>query len=103
MTDKPVLSSKLIRNSTSEFPIFTTQESDSSVEARYEDETIWLTQSLIAELLDSTGRTSKAQADEHALSEFEKFHNIQDRYYISAFDRLGQQANTRDRDDSRKR
>ena len=51
MTDKPVLSSKLIRNSTSEFPIFTTQESDSSVEARYEDETIWLTQSLIAELL----------------------------------------------------
>lgn len=103
MTDKPVLSSKLIRNSTSEFPIFTTQESDSSVEARYEDETIWLTQSLIAELLDSTGRTSKAQADEHALSEFEKFHNIQDRYYISAFDRLGQQANTRDRDDSKKR
>ena len=92
MTDKPVLSSKLIRNSTSEFPIFTTQESDSSVEARYEDETIWLTQSLIAELLDSTGRTSKAQADEHALSEFEKFRIIQDRNYVSDFDRLEQQA-----------
>ena len=102
MTDKPVLSSKLIRNSTSEFPIFTTQESDSSVEARYEDETIWLTQSLIAELLDSTGRTSKAQADDHALSEFEKFRIIQDRNYVSDFDRLEKQASTRDRDDSEK-
>lgn len=102
MTDKPVLFSKIIRNSTAEFPIFTTQESDSNIEARYENETIWLTQSLIAELLDSTGRTSKAQADEHALSEFDKFHNIQDHYYISAFDRLEQQANMRDRDDSKK-
>lgn len=102
MTTNPDSPTKLIRNSTAEFLIFTAQDGGSSIEARYEDETIWLTQSLIAELLDSTGRTSKAQADEHALSEFDKFHNIQDHYYISAFDRLEQQANMRDRDDSKK-
>lgn len=102
MIDNPDLSSKLIRNSTAEFLIFTTQESDSTIEAQYEDETIWLTQSLMAELPYSTGRTSKAQADEHALSEFEKFRTIQDRYYISDSDRLEQQANMRDRDDSEK-
>ena len=42
--------------------------------------------------LDSTGRISKVQADEHALSEFEKFRIIQDRHYVSDFDRLVQQA-----------
>lgn len=45
---------------------------------------------------------SKAQADEHALSEFEKFRVIQDRHYISDFNRLEQQANMRDGDDSEK-
>ena len=30
------------------------------------------------QILDSAGRISRAQADEHALSEFEKFHIIQD-------------------------
>ena len=102
MIDNPDLSSKLIRNSTAEFLIFTTQESDSTIEAQYEDETIWLTQSLMAELPYSTGRISKAQADEHALSEFEKFRIIQDRHYISDFDRLEEQASMRDRDDNEK-
>lgn len=41
---------QLIRNSTAEFLIFTRQAGEQSVEARYEDETIWLTQKLIAEL-----------------------------------------------------
>mgnify|MGYP003565402061 CR=1 FL=1 len=40
----------LIRNSTAEFLIFTGQAGVQSIEARYEDETIWLTQKLIAAL-----------------------------------------------------
>jgi len=44
--------SQLIRNSTSEFLIFTSQDGNNSIEARYEDETIWLTQKLIAELFE---------------------------------------------------
>ena len=43
-----------IRNSTSEFLIFTQQEGDKGIEARYEDGTIWLTQKLMAELFDVT-------------------------------------------------
>ena len=46
--DRPSSSSdtfsrRLIRNSTAEFLIFTAQEGGASNEARYEDETIWLT------------------------------------------------------------
>jgi len=41
---------KLIRNSTAEFLIFTSQTGDDSIEVRVEDETVWLTQKLIAEL-----------------------------------------------------
>lgn len=43
-------SDKLIRNSTAEFLIFTGQVGENSIEARYEDETLWLTQKLMAEL-----------------------------------------------------
>ncbi len=45
---------KLIRNSTAEFFIFTGQAGEQSIEARYEDETIWLTQKLMAELFAVT-------------------------------------------------
>ena len=41
-----------IRNSTVEFLIFTSQTDDKSIEARFEDETIWLTQKLMSELFD---------------------------------------------------
>jgi hypothetical protein len=41
---------KLIRNSTAEFLIFTGQAGEKSIEARYEDGTVWLTQHLMAEL-----------------------------------------------------
>ena len=41
---------RLIRNSTAEFLIFTGQSGEQSIEARYEDETIWLSQKLMAEL-----------------------------------------------------
>jgi len=57
MTTKPDPPTKLIRNSTAEFLIFTAQDGDSSIEARYEDETIWLTQRLMAELFDVDVRT----------------------------------------------
>ena len=39
-----------IRNSTSEFLIFTQQEGEKGIEARYEEGTIWLTQKLMADL-----------------------------------------------------
>ena len=45
---------KLIRNSTAEFLIFTGQAGEQSIEARYADETIWLTQKLMAALFDVT-------------------------------------------------
>lgn len=41
-----------IRNSTSEFLIFTSQDGKNSIEARFEDETIWLTQKLMGELFE---------------------------------------------------
>jgi len=43
---------KLIRNSTAEFLIFTSQSGEKSIEARYEDETVWLSQKLLATLFD---------------------------------------------------
>ena len=39
-----------IRNSTAEFLIFTNQAGEDGIEVRYQDETIWLTQKLMAEL-----------------------------------------------------
>lgn len=45
---------KLIRNSTAEFLTFTAQSGDQTIEARYEDETVWLTQKLMAQLFDVT-------------------------------------------------
>jgi len=39
-----------IRNSTAEFLIFTAQAGEGSIEVRVEDETVWLTQKLMAEL-----------------------------------------------------
>lgn len=43
---------KLIRNSTAEFLIFTAQSGEQSIEARYQDETVWLSQKLMAELFE---------------------------------------------------
>ncbi|VVH52203.1 Putative DNA-binding protein in cluster with Type I restriction-modification system, partial [uncultured Gammaproteobacteria bacterium] len=44
------MKNKLIRNSTTEFLMFTAQAGENSIEARYEDETIWLSQKLMGEL-----------------------------------------------------
>lgn len=48
---------KLIRNSTAEFLIFTGQAGEQSIEARHEDETLWLSQKLMAELFGVDVRT----------------------------------------------
>lgn len=50
-------SHKPIRNSTAEFLIFTVEGAESSIEARYEDETIWLSQRMMAELFEVDVRT----------------------------------------------
>ena len=50
-------SHKPIRNSTAEFLIFTAEGAESSIEARYEDETIWLSQRMMAELFEVDVRT----------------------------------------------
>ena len=46
-----------IRNSTAEFLVFTSQASEKSIEVRVADETVWLTQKLIAALFDVDVRT----------------------------------------------
>lgn len=51
------MSSKQIRNSTAEFLIFTAQAGEQSIEARYQDETVWLSQKLMAELFAVDVRT----------------------------------------------
>ena len=48
---------KLIRNSTAEFLTFTAQSGEQNIEARYEDETVWLTQKLIAALFEVSVKT----------------------------------------------
>ena len=46
-----------IRNSMAEFQVFTTQAGEGGIEVRIEDETVWLTQKLIATLFDVDIRT----------------------------------------------
>ena len=48
---------KLICNSTPEFLIFTGHVGEQSIEARYENETLWLSQKLMAELFGVDVRT----------------------------------------------
>ena len=48
---------KQIRNSTAEFLIFSAQSGGGGLEVRYENETIWLTQKLMARLFDVDVRT----------------------------------------------
>ena len=53
MTNKNSRDKKLqIRNSTAEFLVFTNQNKTSTIEVRYEDESIWLSQKLMAELFN---------------------------------------------------
>lgn len=56
-----------IRNSTAEFLIFTQQAGENGIEVRYENESIWLTQKLMAELFSVTVPT----INEHLKNIFE--------------------------------
>lgn len=47
----------IIRNSTAEFLIFEKQSHAGSIEVRYEDETLWLTQKMMAQLFDVESNT----------------------------------------------
>jgi hypothetical protein len=51
------MTTRHIRNSTAEFLIFTGQAGEQSIEARYEDDSIWLSQKLMAELFAVDVRT----------------------------------------------
>ncbi|MBK5247577.1 MAG: virulence RhuM family protein [Peptostreptococcaceae bacterium] len=57
MEQKKNQKNQLIRNSTTEFLIFTAQAGEQSIEARYEEESVWLSQKLIAQLFDVDVRT----------------------------------------------
>ena len=46
-----------IRNSTAEFLIFQSQNKEDSIEVKYADENVWLTQNMIAKLFDK-GRST---------------------------------------------
>ena len=43
-----------IRNSTAEFLIFTAQSQEESIEVKYAEETVWLSQKMMAKLFDVT-------------------------------------------------
>ncbi len=76
----------MIRNSTAEFLIFTGQAGEKSIEARYEDGTVWLTQKLIAELFEVKVPT----INEH----LRKYRIMQDRLFESDFDKIVKQIKT---------
>jgi len=96
-----------IRNSTAEFLMFTAQAGENSIEVRVEDESVWLSQKLIAELFGVTLPTvnehlkniyDDAEIDRAATirkfrivqteSYFEKHRIIQGRLFESDFDSL---------------
>ncbi|MDG6249646.1 MAG: RhuM family protein [Methanocalculus sp.] len=58
---------KHIRNSTAEFLIFTVSSGEESIEVRYEDNTIWLSQKMMAVLFDVNVRT----VNEHLINIYE--------------------------------
>lgn len=57
----------MVRNSTAEFLIFTSQAKEQGIEVRYEDENLWTTQKMMGELFSVTKQT----ISEHLLNVFE--------------------------------
>jgi len=57
MTKKKPAKSLQIRNSTTEFMLFTTNTSKESIEVRVEDDSVWLTQKAMAKLFGVDIRT----------------------------------------------
>jgi len=69
-----------IRNSTAEFLIFTTNNTQDTIEVKVEDESVWLTQKLVAKLFDVTVAT----VNEHLKNIF-KTHELQEDAVIRKF------------------
>lgn len=69
-----------IRNSTAEFLIFTTSNGQDTIEVKVEDETVWLTQKLIAKLFD----VHVATINEHLKNIF-KTHELEENSVIRKF------------------
>ena len=82
-----------IRNSTAEFLIFTTNNAQDTIEVKVEDETVWLTQKLIAKLFD----VSVATVNEHLKNIFKTYELREDsvirKFLITAND--GKNYNTK--------
>lgn len=90
MTNKNSKDRKLqIRNSTAEFLVFTNQNKTSTIEVRYEDESIWLSQKLMAELFDVEVNTIN-----YHLKEIYKSSEIQEKGTVRKF-RIVQQEGKR--------
>ena len=70
----------IIRNSTAEFLIFTTSNGQDTIEVKVEDETVWLTQKLIAKLFD----VHVATINEHLKNIF-KTHELEEDAVIRKF------------------
>lgn len=77
-----------IRNSTTEFLIFSNQSKTSTIEVRYEDETIWLSQKLMSELFDVEVNTIN-----YHLKELYKSSEIQEISTIRKFRIVQQEGN----------
>lgn len=81
-----------IRNSTAEFLVFTSQAGENTIEVRVQDETVWLTQSLIAVLF----QTTKQNIGQHLKNIFAESELQQDsvvkNFFTTAAD--GKQYNT---------
>lgn len=69
-----------IRNSTAEFLIFTTANGQDTIEVKVSDETVWLTQKLIAKLFD----VNVATINEHLKNIF-KTHELEENSVIRKF------------------
>ncbi|WP_311520063.1 virulence RhuM family protein [uncultured Actinomyces sp.] len=86
------MSEQLVKHSTSQFLMFTTDES-AGIEARYEEGTIWLTQKLMAQLFDVDVRT----VNEHLGNIFRSGELAQDsvirKFRITASDGKNYQTN----------
>lgn len=63
-----------IRNSTAEFLMFTADSKQDGIEVRFEDETVWLSRKMIAQLFGVDVRT----ANEHLKNIFESGEIIED-------------------------
>ncbi len=82
-----------IRNATAEFLIFTTTNGEDTIEVKVEDETVWLTQKLIAKLFD----VSVATINEHLKNIFKTYeleeNSVVRKFLITASD--GKNYNTK--------